>query len=297
MEIWLKLESLQPIGSFKVRPAFNAIAEAGVAATASGVCTASAGNFGQGLAWCCQELGVQCFVVAPDQAPETKLAAMRGYGATVVTVPYAEWWQILETRACPQAPAGAVFIHPGCENAVLAGNATVAAEILDELPDVDAIVAPYGSGALCVGIACGVRELAPPGSRCRVVAVEPDTAAPFALSMREGKPCQFEAWEPSFVDGCGGKAVLGEMWCLAQAHCPHLEGVAVPLEAIADSIRALASRNRVIAEGAGACPVAAARAGLCGGGKVVCVVSGGGIDTEALCAALRGKVPPAKGEH
>jgi len=183
-------------------------------------CTASAGNFGQGLAWCCQELGVKCTVVAPDQAPQTKLDAMRGYGAEVLTVPYEKWWEIIESHRCPQAP-GAVFIHPGAENAVLAGNATVAAEILEELPDVDTVVAPYGSGALCVGIACGVKAL---GSTCRVVAVEPATAAPFALSRRAGRACRFDAWEPSFVDGCGGKAVLDEIWALAHEHCAHLDG-------------------------------------------------------------------------
>ena len=183
-------------------------------------CTASAGNFGQGLAWCCQELGVKCTVVAPDHAPQTKLDAMRGYGAEVLTVPYEKWWEIIESHRCPQAP-GAVFIHPGAENAVLAGNATVAAEILEELPDVDTVVAPYGSGALCVGIACGVKAL---GSTCRVVAVEPATAAPFALSRRAGRACRFDAWEPSFVDGCGGKAVLDEIWALAHEHCAHLDG-------------------------------------------------------------------------
>merc|ERR1711892_995358 len=193
-EIYLKLENLQPIGSFKVRPAANAIAciKDKTKLAELGVSTASAGNFAQGLAWCCKEMGVKCTVVAPDHAPEIKLSSIRKWGATVIKVPYSEWWEIIETHHCPQAPEGAVFIHPGAENAVLAGNATIAREIVEDLPDVDCIIAPYGSGALCAGIAWGIRKMAMNGFKqldsCEVLAAEPETAAHFALSMKKGKP-------------------------------------------------------------------------------------------------------------
>ena len=263
-----------------------------------GVSTASAGNFAQGLAWCCKEMSVKCTVVTPDHAPEIKLKAIRKWGATVIKVPYSEWWEIIETHHCPQAPEGAVFIHPGAENAVLAGNATIAREIVEDLPDVDCIVAPYGSGALCAGIAWGIKEMAMNGFKqldsCEVLAAEPETAAPFALSMKKGKPVQFEEWESSFVDGCGGKAVLKEIWDVASGAIGG--GIAVPLKSIADAVKQLAEGNKIVAEGAGACPVAAAMSGRCGPRpkKIVCVVSGGGIDSTHLVQILEGKVPMMK---
>ena len=292
VQIFLKLENLQPIGSFKVRPAANAIAciEDKRTLQSVGVCTASAGNFAQGLAWCCAEEGIPCTVLVPMQAPKTKVAEIQRRGATVIHVPFPEWWEAIVSHTCPQAPEGARFIHPGAENSVLAGNATIALEIAEALPGVDCIVAPYGSGALCTGIACGIRALGL-GS-CRVLAAEPATAAPFALSKMRGKATPFEEYESSFVDGCGGKAVLEDVWRIAE----HLMdgGCAVPLELIADAIRVLAERNRIVAEGAGACPVAAAMAGMCGSAKrIVCVVSGGGLDTDKLVHILQRRgVPP-----
>jgi len=213
---------------------------------------------------------------------------MRRRGATVIKVPYAEWWEIIKSHKCPQAP-DAHFIHPGAENAVLAGNATIALEILEDMPDADCIVVPYGSGAVCTGIACGVRAL---GSKAEVFAAEPITAAPFALSKKEGKPCEFTEWESSFVDGCGGKGVLEEVWEVAK---DIVKGAcAVPLQDIADAIRLLLERNRVVAEGAGAIAAAAAMIGMCGPSKkkIVCVVCGGNIDTEMLVKILQG-VPAA----
>jgi threonine dehydratase len=258
---------------------------------ASGVCTASAGNFAQGLAWCCSEEGVPCTVIAPDHAPQSKLSEIIRRGAVVKTVPFSEWWEIIVTHRCPQAP-GAHFIHPGADNAVLAGNATIAKEILEDLPGVDCIIAPYGSGALCTGIACGVDAMGHK-EKCRVVSVEPETAAPFALSMRNGYPTPFHEYTPSFVDGCGGKGVLEEMWPLASTLID--EAQSVPLADIASAIRLLAERNKLIAEGAGACAVAAAMRGLGGisqAKKVVCVVSGAGLDTDKLVHILQGKGVP-----
>lgn len=292
-EIFLKLENLQPIGSFKVRPAASAIASCPdkEALRKAGVCTASAGNFAQGLAWCCAEMGVVCSVVVPDVAPETKLEAMRRQGATVQKVPYSEWWEIIESHECPQVP-GAHFIHPGAEDAVLAGNATIGYEILEDLPDADCIVVPYGSGSVCTGVACAVKAVAASkgvAQTCRVCSAEPATAAPFALSKKAGKACKFEDFRTSFVDGCGGKAVLEEIWELAN-DVVH-DGYAVPLDAIANSVRVLTERNRIVAEGAGACPVAAAMTGMCGpdAKKIVCVVSGGGLDTSKLIRILQGE--------
>lgn len=288
-EIYLKLENLQPIGSFKVRPSVNAIANITdkEALRQAGVCTSSAGNFGQGIAWCCEEMGLKCTVVAPDQAPETKLSEIRRRGAKVIKVPYAEWWEIIKTHKCPQAP-NAHFIHPGAENSVLAGNATIALEIAQDLPDVDCIIVPWGSGAVCTGIACGIQALKWSGAPPQVFSAEPATAAPFALSKQQGKPCEFKDYTPSFVDGCGGKGVLEEIWAVGK-DIVH-GGFAVPLEAIADAVRVLAERNRIVAEGAGACPVAAAMTGMCGPDrkKIVCVVSGGGLDTDKLVKLLQG---------
>ena len=217
----------------------------------------------------------------------------------LLQVPYSEWWKIIESHECPQAPKGSVFIHPGAENAVLAGNATVAKEIVEELPDVDCIVAPYGSGALVTGIACGIKALTENGHKeleaCQVFAVEPDTAAPFAISKRAGRALRFEDWESSFVDGCGGKAVLEEIWEVAKDVVDG--GIAVPLEDVAAAVKHLAEKNKVIAEGAGACPVAAALGGRCGPNarKIVCVVSGGGLDNQHLADCLAGKVPKKTG--
>ena len=307
-EIYLKLECLQPVKSFKCRPAANALAtilrggrDAKAALQRSGVCTASAGNFGQGLAWVCREQGILCTILAPDHAPTTKLDAMRRRGAHVITVPFDDWWRAIETHGFPQAPAGARFIHPGCDNAVLCGNATIALEIAEDLPTVDLIIAPYGSGALVTGIACGVRALVEEGllsPGARVLAAEPEPAAPFAASMRAGCAQRLGPKEhaSSFVDGCGGKAVLEELWPLARRVIDG--GVGVPLDAIASAIRTIAERNSVVAEGAGACPVAAAMLRthpLCAAAKrIVCVVSGGGIDEAKLAYILRGRgVPPA----
>ena len=291
-EIWLKLECLQPtIGSFKVRGAGNAMASADPAALARhGVATASAGNMGQGVAANARLAGVRCTVVVPSGAPRTKVEAIERLGATVVAVPFDEWWQIIQTGACPQAPPGAVFVHPVLDQAVLAGNSTVALEILEQLPDADVVLVPYGGGALACGIGSVVRALRPDG-RCRVLACEPATAAPCAQSFAQGECCAFERHAPSFVDGCGGKALLPPMWPIARAVLDG--GLAVELEHIAAAIKVLVERNGIVAEGAGACPVAAAMVGQAAGccpkrGKIVCVVSGRGLDTHKLIQILAG---------
>jgi threonine dehydratase len=222
-------------------------------------------------------------VVAPDHAPATKIAAIERLGASVVKIPFAEWFRILETRRHPGMDG--LFIHPVCDSAVIAGNGTIGLEILEDLPDVDAIVAPYGGGGLSCGIAAAARALRP---ATRVFACEVETAAPLAASLAAGAPARV-TYTPSFVDGMGGPFVLTEMWPLASTL---LAGsLVVSLEQVAAALRLLAERQRVIAEGAGAAPVAAALAGKAGGGKVVCVVSGGNIDTARLVRILQGQVP------
>ena len=275
-EIYLKLENLQPIGSFKIRGASNAMGRLAREALSEGVLTASAGNMAQGVAWRARELGVPCTVVAPETAPETKVRAVERLGGRVIKVPFEEWWRVFESRA--YAGVKAHFIHAFDDPDVMAGNGTIALEILEDLPDVDAVIIPWGGGGLACGIAAAVRELRP---ECRIYAAEVSTAAPLAASLAAGSP-QEVVYQPSFVDGIGGRGVFPEMFERAR-HL--LDGsLVVGLAEVAGAVRLLAERNRVIAEGAGACPVACALAGLAGAGKVVCVVSGGNIDLTKLCA-------------
>lgn len=289
-EVWLKLENLQPIGSFKLRGATNAMRRADPATLERGVYTASAGNMAQGVAWSARELGIAATVVVPDHAPSTKLEAIERMGGVVVKVPFERWWQVILDHAYPGQEG--LFIHPVSDRAVMAGNGTVGLEILEDLPDVDTVLVPYGGGGLSCGIAAALRAKRP---EARVLACEVETAAPLAASLAAGEPREID-YRPSFVDGIGGRSVLPEMWPLAR---DLLAGSrVVTLEQTARAVRLLAERQRVIAEGAGAAPVAVALAGLSAAGpdadpprKIVCVVSGGNIDTAKLTTILQGEVP------
>ena len=282
-EIYLKLENLQPIGSFKLRGAGNAMLLAEGSQLDKGVWTASAGNMAQGVAWYARQLGVRCTVVVPDSAPETKLAAIRRLGAEVVTVSFAEWLEVFRTRR--REGLDGLFVHAFSDPAVMAGNGTIGLEIVEDLPDVDAVVIPYGGGGLACGIASALRVLKP---GVKLYAAEVETAAPLVASLAAGEPVEV-AYTPTFVDGIGAPVVFPEMWSLARQL---LDGSLVaPLDQVAAAVRLLAERNRVIAEGAGAAPVAAALAGAAGGRKVVCVVSGGNIDAQKLAAILQGQLP------
>ncbi len=282
--IYLKLENLQPIGSFKLRGAGNAIAMAPRERLARGVYTASAGNMAQGVAWHARRLGIHCTVIVPEHAPRTKRAAIERLGARIIAVPFDDWWQVLLDRSYPGLDG--VFIHPVSDAAVMAGNGTIGLEILDELPDVDAVLVPFGGGGLSCGIASAIRALRP---QTRVYACEVATAAPLTAALAAGAP-QAIAYTPSFVDGIGSKSVLPEMWPLASSL---LAGALVAsLDEVTAAVRLLAERNRVIAEGAGATPVAAALGGKAGAGTVVCVISGGNIDASTLARILdEGAVP------
>ena len=284
-EIYLKLENLQPIGSFKLRGAGNALASVDAGALQDGVFTASAGNMAQGVAWVARERGVSCSVVVPDHAPATKLAAIDRLGATVVKIPFDAWWDVLVTHEF--AELSGHFIHPVCDPAVIAGNGTIGLEILEDLPDVDEIIVPYGGGGLSSGIACAVRAHRPD---IRVLAAEVETAAPLAASLRAGEPTPV-SYEATFVDGIGSRFLLAEMWPLVH---DVLEGsIVVSVEQIAAALRTMVERNRVVAEGAGAASVAAAltRHMADDGRKTVCVVSGGNIDTDKLATILAGRLP------
>jgi threonine dehydratase len=293
-EIWLKLENLQPIGSFKIRGAASAIGLLSREALARGVYTASAGNMAQGVAWCAREAGVPCAVVVPDSAPRAKLDAVERLGARVVPVPFEAWWRVMVERRYEGLEGH--FVHPVSDDAVLAGNATIGLEILEDLPEPAAVLVPYGGGGLSCGIAAALRAA---GSRAPVFACEVETAAPLAASLAAGAPNTIE-YRASFVDGIGARGVLAEMWPLAQAL---LAGsCVVSLEEVAGAIRTLVARARTVAEGAGAASLAAALArrpasGPGGAsvawpeGSVVCVVSGGNLDPGKLAAVLEGRIP------
>ena len=282
-EIYLKLETLQPINSFKIRGAYNAMAAAPREELATGVVTTSAGNMAQGVAWAARELGIRCTVIVPDHAPETKLAAIERLGGTYVRVPFDRWWQALEERRYPGVEG--FFVHPVEDELVMAGNGTIGLEILEDLPDPDVVVVPWGGGGLLTGIASAVKALR---SETEIRAVELETAAPLAASLAAGEPREID-YRPTFVDGAGARALLPKMWRLAR---PLVAGSdVVTLDETAAAVRLLAERVRVIAEGAGALAVASALSGRPGGGKVVAIVSGGNIDSSVLRTILDGRTP------
>jgi threonine dehydratase len=281
-EIHLKLENLQPIGSFKLRGALNAVLQTDADELRGGVVTASAGNMGQGVAWAARELGLPCTVVVPEHAPETKLAAIERLGGRVVKVPYERWWQAIAESSFPEATGA--FIHPVQDERVMAGNGTIGLEILEDLPDPDRVLVPFGGGGLSTGIASAVKAVRPD---TKVYAVEPETGAPLTAAFETGEPRPVD-YQVSFVDGSGAPALLPAMWSHASAV---LDGAfSVSLDDTAAAVRLLAERARVVAEGAGALALAAA---LDDGWdeKIVCVVSGGNIDASKLTKILAGATP------
>jgi threonine dehydratase len=280
--IYLKLENLQPIGSFKLRGALNAVLQTDPDDLRAGVLTASAGNMGQGVAWAARELGLPCTVVVPDHAPETKLAAIERLGGRTLKVPYERWWQAISESSFPEVEGA--FIHPVQDERVMAGNGTIGLEILDDLPEPDRVLVPFGGGGLSVGIASAVKAVRP---STRVYAVEPETGAPLTAAFETGEPRPVE-YQVSFVDGSGAPAVLPAMWPRAREA---LDGAfSVSLDGTAAAVRLLAERARVVAEGAGALALAAA---LANGWDetIVCVVSGGNIDASKLTKILAGTTP------
>jgi threonine dehydratase len=283
VEIYLKLECLQPIGSFKLRGAYNAVRQLSPAQLADGVWTVSAGNAAQGVAFAAKAMGAPCSVMVMDTAPDTKVRSIERLGATIVRATYDECWRTVESHHSDRMHGH--FVHPFDDDRFIAGNATAGLEILEDLPDVDAVVAAIGGGGLLAGVAAVMAARRP---ATRLYAAEPETASPLAVSLAAGEPRRFEAWQASFVDGAGGKSVLPTMWPLLQ---PHLAGsIVVTLDEAAAAMKLVAERVHVVIEGAAACAVAAALSGRMGTGKIVAIVSGGNIDLTRF-ATLVGACP------
>ena len=287
-EIWLKLENLQPIGSFKLRGAANAVLSAPPEELERGLVTTSTGNMAQGIAWMARELGVPATIVVPDNASQTKLAAVERLGGRIVRVSWERWWAAVdadEERDLGEGVEG-FYVHPVQDPPVMAGNGTIGLELAEDLDAFDAVLIPWGGGGLTTGIASAVAALR---QEAKVYVCEPETGAPVTAAIANGRvPVQVE-YTPSFIDGAGSGAILPKVW----EHARDLvtDAFAIPLGDAAAAVRVLAERARIVAEGAAGLTVAAALAGLAGEGRVVCIVSGGNIDSARLAAILDGRVP------
>src|SRR5437762_2173253 len=278
-DIRLKLENLQPINAYKLRGAANAVAALSEADRKRGVWTISAGNAGQGVAYAARAAGVPCMVVVVETAPKSKLERMKALGATLIPVPYEVAWEALDER-CFSGVDG-TFIHPFDDDDFIAGHGTMALEILEDAPDVAAVIASMGGGGLIAGVASAMKAMK---SEVKVLGVEPETAAPAALSFERGSPQIFPNWKASFVDGAGGQSMFPRMW---ERMKPIVDGyIVVTLEETKNAMRLLAEKTRVIAEGAGALPVAAALSGKAGKGPIVAIISGGNIDLQKFCELI-----------
>lgn len=272
-DIRLKLENLQPINAYKLRGAANAVALLSESERAGGVWTISAGNAGQGVAYAARQAGVPCTVVAIETAPASKLDRMRALGARLIPVSYHRAWEALEARAFPGVEGA--FIHPFDDDNFIAGHGTMGLEILEDAPETVAVIASIGGGGLIAGVGSALKALRP---EIKIWGVEPETAAPFALSLAAGGPQEFKAWERSFVDGAGGQSVFPRMWERMKLVVD--DSLVVSLEETRKAMRLMAEKARVISEGAGALPLAAALSGKAGKGPIVCIVSGGNVDLE-----------------
>ncbi len=281
--IYLKLENLQPLGSFKIRPALNALKNMEPKRLQQGVLTASAGNFGLGLVFAARQIGVPATVVVPEGSAKTKADALAALGAKVIRVPFEDWWTVLTSRGF--AGEDGVFVHPVAESAVLAGNATIGAEIIEDQPEFDAVVVPFGGGGLACGIGSVMRRLRP---AARIIVAESEAAQPAAAALAHGRPVKVPHIQ-SFVDGMGSTTVLPEMWPLVQRMVD--QAACASFVQLTEAIRLLARRHHIIAEAAGAASVAAAMAGHAGAGTIVCIISGGNIDAPKLGAILNGQSP------
>jgi threonine dehydratase len=290
-EIFLKLENTQPIGSFKIRGAANAMAGASARALAGGVWTASAGNMAQGVAWMARERGVKCRVVVPDHAPRAKTDAIAKLGAEIIKVSFEAWWDAMLTHAYPGMTG--LMVHPFADTAVMAGNGTIGLEIAEDQPDLDAVLVPWGGGGLALGVAAALREVSP---NTKVYAVEVETAAPLTASTSAGEPVVVRRTK-TFIDGMGSDRVSNETWPLVKGLIAGT--IVVTVAQVAATLKLLVERAGVTAEGAGAATVAAAMAGAVRGRpgisldakRVACIVSGGNIDADVLATIMRGAIP------
>ena len=280
--IWLKLENLQPTNAYKIRGGANAVASLSDEARAKGVWTISAGNAGQGVAYAARQFGIPCTVVAIETAPQTKLDRMRALGATIVPVSYDRAWIAAETHEFPGLDS--TFIHPFDNHEFIAGHGTMGLEIVEDCLDVQTVICAIGGGGLITGVGSAIKARRP---KARVLGAEPETAAPYALSLREGGPQKFKEWQASFVDGAGGQSVTDRMWQRMQ---PVVDGaITVTLDQTRDAMCLIAEKSRTISEGAGALALAAALTGQAGEGPIVCVVSGGNIDLNKFAELVVGQ--------
>jgi threonine dehydratase len=278
-DIRLKLENLQPINAYKLRGAVNAIAMLPESERARGVWTISAGNAGQGVAYAARQAGVPCSVVVIETAPEAKIARMRALGAKLIPVPYHVAWKALDDRSFPGVEG--IFVHPFDDHNFIAGHGTMGLEILEDAPDTKAVIASLGGGGLITGVGSALKALRP---EIKIWGVEPETAAPMSLSLAAGSPQEFKEWKSSFVDGAGGQSVFPRMW---ERMKPVVDGsLVVSLEETRRAMRLMAEKARIISEGAGAMPLAAALTGKAGKGPIVCIVSGGNLDLKKFCELI-----------
>ena len=269
--IHLKLETLQPTGSFKIRGAYNAVRQLTPRELAHGVWTVSAGNAALGVALAARSVGASCSVLVVDSAPQTKLTGIERLGATVIPVSYNECWRVVAERDTARLPG--IFIPPFDDDAFMSGNGTIGLEIIEDLPQVDTVIASVGGGGLLAGVAAAMKALKP---GVRIIAAEPESAAPLHTSFTRGEASRFEGWQASFVDGAGGQTVTQTMWPLLRELVD--ESIVVSLDEVSEAMRILATRAHLIAEGAGACALAAALTGRAGNGPIAAIISGGNID-------------------
>ncbi len=278
-DVRLKLENLQPINAYKLRGAANAVALLSEEERKRGVWTISAGNAGQGVAYAARVAGVPCAVVVVETAPKSKLERMKALGAKLIPVPYDVAWKALEDRSFPGAEG--TFIHPFDDDNFIAGHGTMGLEILEDVPDAAAVIASIGGGGLITGAGSAIKALKP---EIKIFGVEPETAAPAALSFEKGSPQAFTNWKASFVDGAGGQSMFPRMW---ERMKPVVDGyIVVSLDETKNAMRLMAEKARVISEGAGALPLAAALTGKAGKGPIVAIVSGGNIDLNKFCELI-----------
>jgi threonine dehydratase len=278
-DIRLKLENLQPINAYKLRGAANAVAMLPQSERKRGVWTISAGNAGQGVAYAARQAGVPCTVVVIETAPKSKLERMRALGANLIPAPYGAAWKALEERSFPGAEG--TFVHPFDDHNFITGHATMGLEILEDAPDAEAVIASIGGGGLITGVASAIKALKP---EIKVLGVEPETAAPAALSFEKGSPQVFKNWKASFVDGAGGQSMFPRMW---ERMKPVVDDyIVVSLDETKKAMRLMAEKTRIISEGAGALPVAAALTGKAGTGPIIAIVSGGNIDLNKFCELI-----------
>lgn len=279
--VFLKLENLQPIGAFKIRPMGNVLLNTDPESLQNGVYTASSGNAGLGLAWMAKELELTATIYAPDSAPADKLTAIRKLGANIQLLTDREWWQIIVDSGHPSDPGK--YVDAVRDVAAMAGSGTIGLEIVEQLPGVETVIIPFGGGGLSCGIAAAIRPLKP---QIRIIVAESDAAAPVTAALQAGKPVTVEM-KPSFISGAGASTVLADMWPLVSEFVD--DTVVVPVSAVADAISLLYVRNKIVAEGAGTIALAAALTTEHEFGKTVCIVSGGNIDPDVMASILLGQ--------